>query len=196
MLRLLIDEQGLNWQTAWNCVYHTFTCGFYTIKESQFEKWPVDMLGNLLPRHLELIYLLNSIFMEKVKKFFAKDKDLPQRLKRMSLIEETASKQVRIANLCVVACHKVIFCGELQQELLFKGPLQDFKLMTPHTFEIIPNGVNPRRWIYNSNRQLAKLITEEIGDESEWLTDLDLLKVLVNYKQDFVFFDKLLEVRA
>jgi len=154
------------------------------------------MFGTLLPRHLELIYLLNSIFLEKVKKFFANDKHLNERIKRMSLVEEANPKQIRIANLCVVACHKILFCNELQQRLLLEGPLADFALLSPKSFYLINNGANPRRWIHNANRNLSKLITEEIGDESEWLTDLELLKVFNNYTSDLPFFEKFLDVRA
>jgi len=68
MLRLLIDEYNLNWQAAWNSVNHTFTCGIYNIKESQMEKWPVDMFGKLLPRHLEILNIINHILIEKVRK--------------------------------------------------------------------------------------------------------------------------------
>lgn len=91
MLRLLIDEYEVPWLEAWNITHRTFSCGFYNIKESQMEKWPVDMFSRLLPRHMELIYMINHFFIEKVKKFFPAHEH-SERIKRMSLIEENNPK--------------------------------------------------------------------------------------------------------
>lgn len=136
------------------------------------EKWPVDLFGKLLPRHLELIYTINHLFLEKVKKAFPKHEH-SDRISRMSLIEESNPRQIRIANLCIVACHKIVFCSELQQRVLSEGIFKDFAQFIPKTFILVPNGANPRRWIFIANRKLSNLITEEIRDESEWLTNGD-----------------------
>eukprot|EP00347_Sterkiella_histriomuscorum_P010876 403374581 len=195
MLRLLIDEYSQPWLDAWNITYRTFSCGFYNIKESQMEKWPVEMFARLLPRHMELIYLINHLFIEKVKKFFPQHEH-ETRLKRMSIIEESNPKQIRMANICLISCHKVVLCSELQFKILTTEVFKDFYDFLPKTFVLIENGANPRRWIHNCNRSLSKLITEEIKDESEWLMDLNLLSPFAGYIDDLEFFDKFLNVRA
>ena len=107
---------------------------------------------------------------------------------------------IRIANLCLIACHKTIFCTELQQQILFNkedGIFRDFAIFLPKkSFAVIPNGGNPRRWVYNANRKLADLITEEIKDESEWLVDLEHLSSFVRYTEDLPFLKKFLEIRG
>lgn len=132
------------------------------------EKWPVDLFGKMLPRHYEIVQLVNKILLEKVKKAFAKDPKLQEKLARITIIDET-NKLIRVANLCIVACHKVIFSTQMQFDILTNqdtGIFRDFISILPKkTFTVIPNGGNPRRWIYNANRKLADLISEEIGDE-------------------------------
>lgn len=177
LLRILVDEEKVDWKKAWNVVVHTFSCGFYTIKESQMEKWPVEMMAKLLPRHLELVLLINKIMIDKVKSVFPKDYE--KRVENMSLIDNSDPKQIRMANLCIISCHKIVLSSELQQEILTTSVFKDFHEFLPKTFVLIPNGANPRRWIHNANRELSKLITEELQeDESEWLVDLDRLKPL------------------
>ena len=194
-LRLLIDEHDVPWHQAWNISYHTFSCGFYTIKESQMEKWPVDMFAKLLPRHMELVYAINHFFLEKAKKFFPSH-EFAARAGRLSLIEESTPKQIRIANLCLVGCHKIVLCSELQFKILTTEAFRDFYELLPKSFVLVHNGANPRRWIHNCNRRLSELITEEIGDESEWLVNLDLLQTFASYTDHLEFFERFLAVRA
>lgn len=105
-----------------------------------------------------------------------------------------------MTNLCMIACHKIVFSTQLQFEILFAkddGPFREFPLFLPKkTFSVVPNGGNPRRWILNANRRLAELITEEIGDEQEWLIDLNHLSSFVRYTEDTQFLDRFLDVRA
>lgn len=107
---------------------------------------------------------------------------------------------IRMSNLCLVACHKITFCSEMQYKILFEEEdslFRDFPLFLPQKcFMLIPNGGNPRRWIYNANRKLADLITEEIKDESEWLVDLQHLESFVRYTEDLGFLKRFLEIRA
>ena len=194
MLRLLIDEYELEWTQAWNVVYHTFSCGFFNMKEDQMEKWPLDMFEKLLPRHLELLYLINHVFLEKVKKFFPSSQH-KERIQHMSLVEESTPKQIRMANLCMVACHKIVTCSEMQDQILRTTVFKDFYDFLPKTFVTITNAANPRRWIYSANRNLSKLITEEIGDESEWLLNLEHLRTFNRYEDDLEFLDRFLEIR-
>ena len=100
------------------------------------EKWPVDIFGKLLPRHLELIYMINDIFLDKIKKFLPK-KNLNEKLKNLSLIEEGETKYIRICHLCIVACHKVILASEIQKETLLSGPYKDFVQILPKAFVVI-----------------------------------------------------------
>jgi len=195
MLRLLIDEHEVPWHQAWNVTYHTFSCGLYTIKEGQMEKWPVEMFQRLLPRHMEIVYMINHFFLEKVRKFFS-PQEHQARIARMSLVEEAHPRQVRMANLCLVACHKIVLCSTLQYKILTTEIFKDFYDFLPKSFVLIHNGANPRRWIHNCNRKLSSLITEEIGDESEWLVNLDLLQTFASYTDHFEFFDRFLNVRA
>jgi starch phosphorylase len=119
-------------------------------------------------------------------------------IKRIAIIDE--GKMIRVTNLCFVACHKIVFSTDLQFEILMKNEdslYRDFCTFLPKkTFTIISNGGNPRRWIYNANRKLANLITEEIRDESEWLIDLEHLSSFVRYADDLSFLQRFLEVRA
>ena len=179
---------------------HTFTCAMYNIKESQMEKWPVDLFGALLPRHLEILNSINFMLIEKVKKYFPPEEH-QERIKRISIFDEsTTPKMIRMSNLCLVACHKITFCSEMQYKILFEEEdslFRDFPLFLPQKcFMLIPNGGNPRRWIYNANRKLADLITEEIKDESEWLVDLQHLESFVRYTEDLGFLKRFLEIRA
>jgi starch phosphorylase len=114
------------------------------------EKWGIDMFGKLLPRHLELIYIINHVFLEQVKKKYPNN--FADKVKNLSLIEESNPRQIRMANLCVVACHKIILCSELQRTILLEGIFKDFLDIRPKAFILVQNGANPRRWIYNANR--------------------------------------------
>lgn len=101
-----------------------------------------------------------------------------------------------MSHLSIVSCHKIIFCSELQEQILMQGPFADFVQYLPNAFVTIPNGANPRRWIHNANRELSKLITDEIGDENEWLTKGELLTYLKGYTEDMEFFDKFIKIRG
>jgi len=155
----------------------------------------VELFQKLLPRHLELIYLINHYFLEQAKDAFPAS-DRERRLKNISLIEEGSPKLIRIANLCIVACNKIVFCSTLQMKIALEQLFPDFQAFIPQRFVLIQNGVNPRRWIHNTNRQLSQIITQEVGDESEWLLNLDAIRSLKVYEEDLTFFDSVLEARA
>ena len=113
---------------------HTFSCAMFNIKESQMEKWPVDLFGKLLPRHLEILNSINFILIEKVKKYFPPEEH-QKRIMRVSIFDESTNpKMIRMSNLCLVACHKVIFCSEMQFKILFEyedSIFKDFPLFLP-----------------------------------------------------------------
>eukprot|EP00357_Protocruzia_adherens_P001389 CAMPEP_0115014494 /NCGR_PEP_ID=MMETSP0216-20121206/26115_1 /TAXON_ID=223996 /ORGANISM="Protocruzia adherens, Strain Boccale" /LENGTH=939 /DNA_ID=CAMNT_0002384251 /DNA_START=165 /DNA_END=2984 /DNA_ORIENTATION=+ len=180
LLRVLIDEEHMEWSHAWDLVNRTFAYTNHTVLPEALEKWSVDLLQHLLPRHLEIIYLINFYFLESVKKQWP---DKPEVLTNMSLIEESTPKMVRMANLCIVSSHAVNGVAELHSNLIKSKLFKLFHQFFPGKFQNKTNGVTPRRWIYCANRPLADLITRYLGD-NQWLHDLDLLGNLNPYQND------------
>lgn len=173
LMRLLLDEHELDWDTAWNVTENTLAYTNHTLLPEALEKWPVDLFGQLLPRHLEIIYEINRRFLDQVR---AKFPDDDARVSRMSLIDETGGRYVRMANLATVGSHKVNGVARLHSDLLKETVLRDFAEMWPQKFCNVTNGVTPRRFVAVSNPPLAELITSRIGDA--WLRDLDQLRKL------------------
>ncbi|QTF06792.1 glycogen phosphorylase [Brenneria izadpanahii] len=179
LMRLLIDEHKFKWQDAWNIVTQVFSYTNHTLMQEALETWPVDMLGKILPRHLQLIFEINEHFLEFVQQQFPGDIDL---LARVSIIEETNGRRVRMAWLAVVACHKVNGVSELHSDLMVQSLFADFARLFPNRFCNKTNGVTPRRWLALANRPLAKVLDDTIGQT--WRTDLsqlDELKQHVDY---------------
>jgi starch phosphorylase len=173
LMRLLVDENGLTWDRAWEITQNTFGYTCHTLMPEALETWPVDLFGRLLPRHLEIVYLINHQLLRKVRAAFPSDAG---RLARMSIIEEGPVRSVRMANLGSVGSFAVNGVAELQSRLLAERTLNDFYELWPEKFSNKTNGVTPRRFIRLANPRLAELITSEIGDG--WLTDLDELQRL------------------
>jgi glycogen phosphorylase len=182
MMRLLLDEHKMDWDTAWRITQRTFAYTNHTLMPEALERWTVSLFGSLLPRHLEIIYEINSRFLSDVKTWYPGDEDL---LTRLSLIEEGAEKQVRMAHLACVGSHAVNGVAALHTELLKEDVLKDFYKLWPEKFINKTNGVTPRRWVLLSNPKLSGLITEKIG--KTWLTHLDELKKLESFTSDPVF---------
>lgn len=185
MMRLLVDEHGLGWDTAWNVTRNTFSYTNHTLLPEALEKWPVPLFGELLPRHLEIIYEINHRFLYEVHQKFPDD---PDRLARLSLIDETGERYVRMAHLAVVGGHHVNGVARLHTELLQQTVLRDFAELWPGKFLNITNGVTPRRFVAVSNPPLARLITESVGDG--WLCDLEQLRKLEPRADDAAFRQK------
>lgn len=177
---------------AWKIVYETFSYTNHTVLPEALEKWSVDLIGHLLPRHLELIYLVNFYFLERIQKDFPGQVD---KLTNMSIIEESSPKKVRMANLSIIGSHKVNGVAALHTKLLKSNLFPDFNSYYPKKFINKTNGVTPRRWIYSANRPLATLYTERMGGEEEWLTNLDLLTNLTDLADDDDFQQEWIEVR-
>jgi starch phosphorylase len=182
LMRLLIDGEGLGWDQAWRIT--TASTGYtnHTILPEALEKWPVKMFGQLLPRHLQIIYEINARFMRDVATRWPLDDD---RLRRMSIIDERGEKYVRMAHLAIVGSCSVNGVAKLHTELLKKEVLRDFAELWPAKFNNKTNGITPRRWLLSANPALAHLITEYIGDP--WITDLDQLRKLEPLVDDPVF---------
>ena len=168
LMRLLVDEHTMDWDSAWAITQQT--CGYtnHTLLSEALEKWPLPLFARLLPRHLEIIYEINHRFLGDVRRAHPGDDEL---LGRLSLIDETGSKYVRMANLAVVGSHAVNGVAALHSELLKQTVLRDFYTVMPDKFLNVTNGVTPRRWMVLSNPKLAALITRHIGNR--WVSDLE-----------------------
>jgi glycogen phosphorylase len=182
LLRLLIDSYGQDWDTAWSITQQSFAYTNHTLLPEALEKWPIAMFGSLLPRHLEIIYEINARFLDEVRLQFPGDND---RLARLSLIDESGERYVRMANLACVGGHAINGVAELHSELLKQTVLKDFYAVFPEKFTNITNGVTPRRWLVLSNPRLAHLIEDKIGDS--WIKNLADLKQLETSVEDAEF---------
>jgi glycogen phosphorylase len=179
LMRLLLDEQGLEWEPAWSICEKTFGYTNHTVLPEALETWPVDLLGRLLPRHLEIIFEINRRFLEGLG---SDGQAAPGLLSRVSLIAEGAEKQVRMAHLAIVGSHAVNGVAELHSRILEKELFRDFSAIFPGRFRNVTNGVTPRRWLLQANPGLSALITDRIG--SDWILDMEQLKKLVPLADD------------
>ncbi|MFH1998444.1 MAG: glycogen/starch/alpha-glucan phosphorylase [Planctomycetota bacterium] len=190
MMRILVDQEGLDWDTAWNITVRCFGYTNHTLLPEALEKWSVEMFDHLLPRNLQIIYEINDRFLKEVSSRYPGDSD---RLRRMSLIQEGSSRQVRMAHLSIVGSHSTNGVANLHTELLKKNVVPDFNDMFPERFNAKTNGITQRRWLLRSNPILARLITEMIGDR--WIIDLSELRNLIPLAEDPVFRDRFQTVK-
>ncbi len=173
LMRLLLDHARLGWEEAWSLTTRTLAYTNHTLLPEALEKWQVRLFEWFLPRQLEIIYEINRRFLDEVRRRYPGDQE---RVRRMSLIEETPVKQVRMAHLAVVGTHSTNGVAEIHSELLRTRTLKDFAEMFPERFGNQTNGVTPRRWLLMANPGLSKLISSKIGDR--WITHLDELAKL------------------
>lgn len=190
LMRLLLDDHQLSWSEAWKITQKTFAYTNHTLLPEALEKWPVSLFERLLPRHLELIYEINSRFLDQVRKKYYGQND---RIERMSIIS-SSPKMIRMAHLAVIGSFSVNGVAELHTELLRTRVLSDFADMFPERFNNKTNGVTPRRWIQYSNPQLEALLDQTIG--SAWKKDLDKLKALDNHIDDPKVGEQFYKVKA
>ena len=183
LMRILLDEQGLSWDVAWALTSKTFAYTCHTLLPEALEKWPVSLFESLLPRHLEIIYEINRRFLDGVRERFPGDDG---RVERMSIIEEGAERQVRMAHLASIGSFSINGVAELQSQLLKENALRDFAEMWPQKFNNKTNGVTPRRFMRLANPLLSDLITSTLGDD-RWLRDLDRLQVLETFVENADF---------
>lgn len=180
LMRILIDDEGLDWSSAWEKVQKVFSFTNHTVLPEYLEKWPVELMQTVLPRHLQIIYDINYNFLEELKKRIGNDYS---RLARMSIIEEGEHKAVRMATLAVVASHAVNGVAVIHSELIKNVIFKDFYDLFPFKFQNKTNGVTQRRWLAFSNPGLGKVISNWLGTEA-WITDLDLLAGLRQHASD------------
>ena len=182
LMRLLLDEHNLEWKEAWSITTRTFAYTNHTLLPEALERWPLGMFSNLLPRHIGIIQEINAIFLEEVRMRFIGDE---ARVSRMSLIDESGERYVRMANLACVGSYAINGVARLHSELLKSDVLRDFYDFWPEKFQNKTNGVTPRRWVVLSNPKLTGLITQVIG--GEWITDLACLRELEPMVEDSAF---------
>ncbi len=182
LMRLLVDQEFLGWDKAWEITQKTLAYTNHTLLPEALERWQVQLFGDLLPRHLEIIYEINLHFLDAVRIKFIDD---PARLGRMSLIDESGDRYVRMANLACVGSHAINGVAALHSELLKQTVLKDFYEFSPEKFSNKTNGVTPRRFMVLSNPRLSTLISDRIG--KGWITELDKLKQLEPLVDDAQF---------
>jgi starch phosphorylase len=182
LMRILMDEHDLAWDAAWEIVSKTTAYTNHTLLPEALEKWSVRLFGQLLPRLLEIVYEINARFLTEVERRWPADQ---QRLARMSLIEEGAEPQIRMAYLAIVGSFSVNGVAALHSDLLKRGLFADFHELWPEKFNNKTNGVTQRRWLVAANPGLSRLVTEAIGPGFE--TDLDALRALRPHAEDPAF---------
>jgi len=190
LMRILLDEYKIDWDTAWDTTCKTFSYTNHTLLPEALERWSVGLFHYLIPRVLEIIYEINYRFLKEVSKQFPGDQG---RLSRMSIIDEAGEKYVRMANLACAGSSAINGVAALHTELLKQQLLHDWVEMYPQRFLNVTNGITPRRFIVLSNPGLSKLITDSIGDK--WPGKLDELRKLETFAGDAAFREKFSQVK-
>ncbi|MDZ7590242.1 MAG: glycogen/starch/alpha-glucan phosphorylase [Rubrivivax sp.] len=191
LMRLLVDENGFGWVAAWALTKKVFSYTNHTLMPEALETWPVALMQRVLPRHLEIILRINQGFMEEAAAHRPGDHDF---LRRLSLIDESGERRVRMAHLSIVGSHKVNGVSALHSDLLVATIFADFASLWPARFTNMTNGVTPRRWLAQANPGLAALIDQTIG--SGWRLDLDQLEQLGSHANRSEFRDAFLAVKG
>ncbi len=186
LMRILLDDAHLDWDEAWDITQRTLAYTNHTLLPEALEKWPLEWFELMLPRHLEIIYEINTKLIESVKNHYGKDEN---RVERISLIEGGEHKKIRMANLAIVGSHSTNGVAAIHSELLRTVTVKDLAEMFPERFCNKTNGITPRRWLLLSNPPLARAITDVIGDG--WITNLGRLKELRPLANDASFQAKI-----
>ncbi len=185
LMRILIDQHRLDWEPAWDITTRTFAYTNHTLMPEALETWPVPLFERVLPRLLHIIYEINHRFLKDVMHHYPGE---PAMWQRMSLIDESGEKTIRMAHLAIVGSHKVNGVAELHTRLMKETIFADFNRMWPEKIINMTNGITPRRWLNQANPALSGLITQHIG--REWLKDLDQLRRLAPLAADAAFRDQ------
>ncbi|MFL6601983.1 MAG: glycogen/starch/alpha-glucan phosphorylase [Steroidobacteraceae bacterium] len=182
LMRLFVDENGMEWNEAWDITQQTFAYTNHTLLPEALERWPISVFAKVLPRHLEIIYEINARFLDAMRiRYFGDD----ARVARLSLIDESGGRYVRMAHLACVGSHAINGVADLHTELLKQDVLKDFYELWPGKFSNKTNGVTPRRWLALTNPRLSELICDAIGDG--WIKDLARLSDLEKFADDAAF---------
>ena len=179
LMRILIDEEGIAWTEAWNMCCKIFSYNNHTLMSEALETWPVDLMGRLLPRHLDIIFEINAYFLNALRAIGNFDDDF---VRRVSIIDENNGRRVRMAWLAVIGSHKVNGVAKIHSDLMTTSIFADFAKVFPERFTNVTNGVTPRRWINIANPPLTAFLDKHLG-EDDWRLHLDNLTKL-NEKVD------------
>uniref|UniRef100_A0A8C3KU38 Alpha-1,4 glucan phosphorylase n=1 Tax=Calidris pygmaea TaxID=425635 RepID=A0A8C3KU38_9CHAR len=190
LMRIFVDIEKLPWNKAWDITKRTFAYTNHTVLPEALERWPVDLVEKLLPRHLQIIYEINQRHLDHIASLFPNDVD---RLRRMSLIEEGGTKRINMAHLCIVGSHAVNGVAKIHSEIVKTQVFEDFAALEPEKFQNKTNGITPRRWLLLCNPGLAELIAEKIGED--YVRDLSQLTKLHEFVDDDLFIREVAKVK-
>lgn len=190
LMRLLVDDHLVNWDKAWYITQNTFSYTSYTVLSESLEKWPLSLFAGILPRHLDIIYEINRRFLDEICLKFP---DNNEKISRLSLIDESEQKYVRMGHLACLGCHSVNGVTETQSALLKNTIEPDICELYPERFRNVSGGVSPRRWIVLSNEGLAGLLSSVIGDL--WISNLEELKRIEPFAENPEFLRKWQQVK-
>ncbi len=190
LMRLLVDEENLSWEKAWEITVSVMGYTNHTLMPEALEKWPEPMLKKLLPRHLQIILEINQRFLNKAITVFHTDME---KIKDISIVEESSPKQIRMANLCITGSHSTNGVAALHTELLKSRLVPAFAEIFPQRFNNKTNGITQRRWLLKANPDLAALITETIGNA--WITDFEQIRKLEPMAANKDFREKFYETK-
>jgi len=195
LMRVFIDVEKLSWDEAWDIVVKTCAYTNHTVLPEALERWPVHLVENMLPRHLQIIYIINEKHLQNVRKHFPNDND---RLRRMSLVEEDGEKRINMAHLCIVGAHAVNGVAEIHSQIIRDQVFKDFvelaeKMGEMNKFQNKTNGITQRRWLILCNPALSEFISEKVG--VNYSTDLSLLRGLEKHLNDSAFLRNLYEIK-
>jgi len=195
MMRVLVDNMKIPWKKSWTITQSCFAYTNHTVLPEALEKWDVDLVGRLLPRHLSIIFKINHYFLNEVALFFAHDQTNIDEIKRkMSLIEEGHTRCVRMAHLAMIGTHHTNGVAAIHSKLLTTTMFPEFYRMYPNRFLNVTNGITPRRWLHQSNKELSALITETLGS-NDWLTHFEKVAGLKKHVDDKSFLKKWHQVK-
>ena len=190
LMRVLIDLEGLEWDEAWDITVKTLGYTNHTLMPEALEKWSVPMLGSILPRHLQIIYEINHRFLQKAVAFFPFQND---KISKISIIEESNPKMIRMANLSIIGTHSTNGVAALHSELLKTSMFPEFNQIYPERFNNKTNGITQRRWLLDANPLLANKISEAIGDS--WITDFSKIAELKKFADDSAFREDFCKIK-
>ncbi|NWF50395.1 MAG: glycogen/starch/alpha-glucan phosphorylase [Ignavibacteriaceae bacterium] len=179
LMRILIDDEKMGWNDAWEITKKTFAYTNHTVVPEALEEWPVKIFGELLPRHLQIVYEIDRRIREEIKESYSTDSDV---IAQMAIIDERGEKRIRMANLAIVGSYKVNGVAQLHTEILKNVIFTHFHKLYPDKFVNVTNGITPRRWLKTANPILSEIITEKIGDR--WVRNLDELRKIEQFTDD------------
>ena len=190
LMRLLVDEENLDWNSAWNVTKNTFAYTNHTVLPEALEKWPLNLLQKLLPRHMQIIFNINLYYLQDVETKYPSN---PTLIKKMSIIEEGGAQNVRMANLAIIGSHSVNGVAKLHSEIIKDDLFKEFYNYQPEKFNNKTNGITPRRWIKEANYKLYKLVSDKIGPD--FVRDLNKISEIEKYVDDYDFIRTWAEIK-